>query len=140
MRFFAPIVVAMAATLASPLVHAQDAKAIADATAAADAWLAVADQGNADATWEQSAEVFRSALSKADWASSFRAARAQPGAMKSRQQKSAVYRTSLPGAPDGEYVVIQYATQFERKANAIETVTPMREKDGSWKVSGYYLK
>jgi hypothetical protein len=35
--------------------------------------------------------------------------------------------------------VIQYATRFER-ANVVETVTPMRDKDGSWKVSGYYVK
>jgi len=23
---------------------------------------------------------------------------------------------------------------------AVETVTPMKEKDGSWRVSGYYIK
>jgi Protein of unknown function (DUF4019) len=46
---------------------------------------------------------------------------------------------SLPNAPAGEYVVIQYETQFEHKANAIETVTPLREKNGSWKVSGYFI-
>src|SRR6187402_2269643 len=30
--------------------------------------------------------------------------------------------------------------QFANKASAVETVTPMRDKDGSWKVSGYYVK
>jgi hypothetical protein len=53
---------------------------------------------------------------------------------------SARYSRTLPGAPDGEYVVIQYSSQFANKASAVETVTPMREKDGSWKVSGYYVK
>jgi hypothetical protein len=47
---------------------------------------------------------------------------------------------TLPGAPDGESVVIQYDTQFEHKAHAVETVVPMRERDGSWKVSGYFVK
>jgi hypothetical protein len=46
----------------------------------------------------------------------------------------------LPGAPDGEYVVIQYESQFESKKAAIETVTPRLEKDGSWKAAGYYIK
>jgi hypothetical protein len=46
----------------------------------------------------------------------------------------------LPGAPDGEYVVIQYETSFEKKAFAIETVTPSFEKDGIWRVSGYYIE
>jgi len=36
--------------------------------------------------------------------------------------------------------VIQYETRFENKASAIETVTPMKQKDGSWKVSGYFIR
>ena len=43
-------------------------------------------------------------------------------------------------SPDGHYVVIQYATTFEHKKSAVETITPMQEADGSWKVSGYFIK
>jgi hypothetical protein len=53
--------------------------------------------------------------------------------------ESAQYRTSLPGAPDGEYVVIRFKTEFENKKEAYETVTPMKDKDGEWRVSGYYI-
>jgi hypothetical protein len=53
---------------------------------------------------------------------------------------SATYTTQLPGAPDGEYVVLQYDTSFEHKKTAIETVTPVMDKDGKWRVSGYYIK
>ena len=35
--------------------------------------------------------------------------------------------------------MIQYDTRFENGLFT-ETVTPMKEKDGSWKVSGYYIK
>lgn len=49
-------------------------------------------------------------------------------------------KTSLPGAPDGEYVVIEFESSFEHKKSAIETVTPMNDKDGKWRVSGYYIK
>ncbi len=55
-------------------------------------------------------------------------------------QTPATFTRTVPGAPDGEYVVIQFDTQFENKAAAVETVTPMREKDGSWRVSGYFIK
>jgi hypothetical protein len=48
--------------------------------------------------------------------------------------------TSLPGAPDGEYVVIQFMSSFENKRFAIETVTPMKDKDAKWRVSGYYMR
>ena len=43
-------------------------------------------------------------------------------------------------APDGEYVVIQFATSFENKKTALEKVTPMMDKDGKWRVSGYSIK
>ena len=44
------------------------------------------------------------------------------------------------GAPDGEYVVIQFSASFAHKKSALETITPMLEKDGKWRVSGYYMK
>jgi hypothetical protein len=60
--------------------------------------------------------------------------------MLSRKRKNATYSKTLPGAPDGEYVVIQYESSFERKQSAVETVTPMLDKDGKWRVSGYFIK
>lgn len=37
-------------------------------------------------------------------------------------------------------VVIQYDTDFEHKSGAVETVVPNLEKDGKWRVSGYFIK
>jgi hypothetical protein len=62
------------------------------------------------------------------------------GKTLSRKITSAKYTTTLPGAPDGEYVVIQYQTSFKNKLSAVETVTPMLDKNGDWRVSGYYIK
>ena len=42
----------------------------------------------------------------------------------------------MPGAPDGEYVVIQYRAAFANKAEAVETVTPMLDKGGTWRCPG----
>jgi hypothetical protein len=57
-----------------------------------------------------------------------------------RKLKSATYTTTVPGAPDGEYYVIQFDSSFEHKNSAVETITPMLDKDGRWKAAGYYLK
>ena len=62
------------------------------------------------------------------------------GGLLSRSVQAAKYATSLPGAPDGEYVVIQFTTGFSNKESAIETVTPMKGPDGVWRVSGYFIK
>ena len=48
--------------------------------------------------------------------------------------------TELPGAPDGQYVAIQFTTPFENKRVAVETITPMLEDDGDWRVAGYFIK
>jgi len=60
--------------------------------------------------------------------------------VRSRKIASSEVKHSLPGAPEGEYVLIQYDTQFEHQAHAVETVVPMRDQDGNWKVSGYFVK
>jgi hypothetical protein len=62
------------------------------------------------------------------------------GAVISRKLKSAEYTTQLPGAPDGQYVVLQYESGFEHKNSAIETVTPALDKDGKWRVCLYTVK
>lgn len=106
----------------------------------AKAWLALVDAEKYGQSWDEAALLFRSAVMKIEWERAAKAARAPLGALKSRTLKSANFTRSLPGAPDGEYVVIQFDTQFANKASAIETVTPMRDKDGAWRVSGYYIR
>ena len=67
-------------------------------------------------------------------------ARGPLGAVQERTLQAAHPATELPGAPDGEYVVFEFQTRFERKRAAIETVSPMRDRDGQWRVSGYYIR
>jgi hypothetical protein len=120
--------------------RAQDAENNAKAEAAAGQWLALTDSAAYAASWEHAAGLFKAAISKANWESAMQSVRAPLGAVKSRKLKSAQFTRSLPGAPDGEYVVVQFETQFENKASALETVTPLKEGGGTWRVSGYYIK
>lgn len=103
-------------------------------------WLKLVDDGKYDESWENASDFLKKAVTKEKLSESLKAAREPFGKVIKRSVKSSQYATSLPGAPDGEYVVIQFNTQFENKKEAIETITPMKEKDGSWKVSGYYIK
>lgn len=91
-------------------------------------------------SWEQTAECFRNIVSKDNWQKSLQAIRVPLGKMVTREVKSKRYITSAPGARDGQYVIIQYNTSFENKKSAIKTVTPMLEKDGKWRVFGYYIR
>jgi ABC-type transporter MlaC component len=105
-----------------------------------DAWLAIVDSGRYANSWDEAAQLFKAAVTKDQWLSALGQVRAPQGKVLSRKLKSATYTKSLPNAPAGEYVVIQYDTNFENKPAAVETVTPMLEKDGKWRVSGYFIK
>ena len=106
----------------------------------ADAWLALVDSGQYAESWQEASQLFKAHVTKEQWQDALRATRDPLGKMLSRKLKSATYKTTLPGAPDGEYVVLQYESSFEHKQSAVETVTPMLDKDGKWRVSGYYIK
>jgi hypothetical protein len=120
--------------------RAQDADKVAKAEAAALAWLALTDAGDYPRSWDQAAGFFQASVSKPNWIHAVGNFRQPMGSLISRKVRSATFTRSLPGVPDGEYVVIKYDTQFEHKDSAVETVTPLLEKDGSWKVSGYFIK
>ena len=110
------------------------------AVSASLAWLALIDAGRYDESWQETAQLFKAAVTKQQWRTSMVAYRKPLGKLISRTLKSKTYTTSLPGAPDGNYVVIQYTTTFENKKSAIETITPILDGDGQWRVSGYYIK
>jgi len=106
----------------------------------AQSWLALVDSGKYANSWDEAAQYFKSAVTKDQWLDALGQARTPQGKVLSRKLKSATYTKTLPNAPDGEYVVIQYDTDFEHKAGATEMIVPMLDKDGKWRVSGYFIK
>jgi len=112
----------------------------AAAVVAAEKWLSLVDQEQYAESWKEAAEYFRNAVNQTQWEQMVQTARKPLGKPISRNVKAKTYTTTLPGAPDGQYVVIEFDTSFEKKKSAIETVSPMMDKDGKWRVSGYYIK
>ena len=106
----------------------------------AEQWLALVDAGSFAESWKTAAGFFQAAVPQDQWGHTIAAVRGPLGDLVSRKLKSAHYTKSLPGAPDGQYVVLQFDTSFANKKAAVETVTPMLDADGTWKVSGYYIK
>jgi len=125
--------------LAGPCL-ADEKAAVAQAQTAATNWLVLTDGAKYGQSWEDAASVFKAAVTKTNWESAAKGVRAPLGSVTSRKLRAATFTRTLPGVPDGEYVVIQFDTQFANKAAAVETITPMHEKDGSWRVSGYFIK
>ena len=107
---------------------------------AAKDWLSLVDEERYGESWETAASFFKNAVQKEQWITSMDSFRKPLGKILKRKIKNSQYMTTLPGVPDGEYVVIQFETSFENKKSSIETITPMLDKDGKWRTSGYYIK
>ncbi len=130
-----PYVIAL--LLALGTAHANGPEQAAEQ--AARAWLSQVDAGQYESSWSHTASLFKRQVTVDQWKNALAGVRQPLGAVQSRQLDSATYAKSLPGAPDGDYVVLQFKTVFEHKAAAVETVTPMLD-DGAWRVSGYYIR
>jgi hypothetical protein len=109
-------------------------------TTAAMQWLAETDAGSHGAAWDLSAAFFRAAVGRATWEGAASQVRQPLGAVRQRERAGAKAVRSLPGAPDGDYRILSFGTEFANKANAIETMTLVREADGQWRVTGYFVR
>lgn len=127
------------AVVASATCFAADEN-IKPAVTATEQWLALMDAGQYGAAWDQAASVFKEKVTKAQWVETAKTVRAPFGKMQSRHLMGAEYKTDLPNAPSGKYVIIQYQSKFANAPDIIETVTPMVDNDGKWRVSGYFVK
>lgn len=103
-------------------------------------WLHEIDAGQYTQAWQETAAPVKAAFNADAFTRKMDETRKLLGAVTSRKLESATYETSLPGVPPGKYVVLVYATDFAGRRAAKEIVTPMLEKDGHWRVSGYYIR
>ena len=116
-----------------------DERAEKAALASSTKWLTIVDKGDYSKSWERTAVIFRGMVTKAEWETKLNTFRKPLGKVSERNIRSKQYTKTLPDAPEGEYFVIQYETIFTNKQAVTETVTCVLEKDGKWKVAGYYF-
>lgn len=107
---------------------------------AAQSWLALTDAGKYAQSWDAASPSFKSALTRQKWAEALNSVRSPLGKAKSRKLLTAKYSDSLPNAPKGEYVVVQYETAFTQQGALVETVVLTKDRDGRWRTAGYFIK
>jgi hypothetical protein len=109
------------------------------AISAAENFLQLVDSGQYSESWDATSNFFKQQVPKEQWVNQLENIRTSFGPTVKRELKNQKYTKTLPGAPAGEYVVIQFSTSFTNETNTIETITPMLENDGVWRVTGYYI-
>ena len=107
---------------------------------AADAWLQMVDAGDFEGSWQASSDFFKSSVAKEEWVKTMNAVRTPMGQVISRKVTATDYRTMLPKALKGRYLIIEYDTSFANGSSGGESITQVMEGDGAWRVGGYHLK
>ena len=104
-------------------------------------WLGLVDAGNYDASWERAGAPFKSQITRDKWSLTIVSVREPLGGLIQRRLFHDRVAGTLPGMPDGRYLIIRYKTKFEKKISAIETVTLVHgPEDNTWRVIGYFIK
>ena len=102
-------------------------------------FLGYLDQGRYADSYAYTGMPIRTQLDRDAFSTQIQKARAGTGALQSRELMDSSYTTNLPGAPEGQYVVLHYHASFANRPDAVETVTLAFAK-GYWRIAGYYIK
>ena len=106
---------------------------------AAQGWLALLDRQDWGTAWDASSAVFRQTVPLGNWMDAIPKVRQPFGPLVERLPGEAIYKTSLPGRPDGQYVTVMFLSQYKNQ-KVQELITTVREGDGRWRVTGYSPK
>jgi hypothetical protein len=106
----------------------------------ARSWLALTDRDEARASWNMAGKQFQNAITASKWAESLRQARHPLGGLVERTLLTTQFTKSFPGAPDSDYALLVFRTNFANKTDGRETVTLEHETDGTWRVVGYFIR
>ena len=91
--------------------QARHGEAVRAATEAAEAWLPLLDRAEYAESWEAAAAAFRQAVSQSYWESQVAQVRAPFVPFGERTLVRSQYVDSLPHAPPGPYVILEYRTR-----------------------------
>jgi hypothetical protein len=120
----------------APAAASPNAEKEAAAKLAAGGWLVLLDRRDWGRAWETSSALFRANVPLANWMDGIPKVRDDLGAFVERTPAESLYKTTLTGYPNGEYVSIVFVAKFEKK-EVQELVTTVLEADGKWRVTGY---
>ena len=103
-------------------------------------WLALLDAGKTGAAWDASSPYLKSVVTRKKWIDGITDARKPFGKFVKRTPTKFARSHSMPGAPEGDYSIIEFDTEFANGKRASEQVIWMLGEREVWSVSGYFIR
>ncbi|KEO91597.1 hypothetical protein EH31_02700 [Erythrobacter longus] len=114
--------------------------ASAAALSRARQFIRAVDAGNWTGSWEVAGTFFQSQAGADEWTALVEPVRGPLGKVEERRLATVQKAASLPGAPEGDYEILQYQTKFSKVDEiSTETVILIRNGDG-FDIAGYYIR
>ena len=110
---------------------------ISEAKGVATAWLAKLDADDFSECWNLLASDSKSRVSRWRWNLGCKMGRFSLGKAIARKLKSAERGTKTPGGRSGEFVIVKFETQSEKKGAVFELVAVQKDHDNQVRVGGY---
>ena len=118
-----------------------------EALNAAEKWLVPVDSRRYNDAWAMAAESFKAQVSRDDFRNGIARIRKDYGKLVKRSGEKMAFRGETPAADQGEApvtagteVAILFDTTFAGNKQAQEEINMVLEKDGIWRVAGYYIR
>ncbi len=111
-----------------------------DTIEAGQKWLALIDAGKADAAWDSASKQLQSVVKRDKFVAEMREVRKPLGKLASRMAVKFARAHDLPGAPTGDYAIIEYDVNFAGGKHLSEQLVWALEENDRWRVAGYYYR
>ncbi len=109
-----------------------------EAIDAGNAFLKLIDHGQYDDSWDACASTIKNTITKSSWDTVMKINRARFGTLVSRKLESAQAAITVPGSPEGQYVILEYKGSFNLRKSEGTTTKPTTEtvvitnENGKW--------
>jgi len=135
------LICAALAIIIGPRLHQKpDPVKMEAAGQSAARFLELVDNQHYEQSWQASAKLLRDKVPNEEWIKKLTSLREWAGPVVERKQVDARYTTEAKDSPDGEYILINFESHFQKQQSAKEQVIVMLEDDHLWRVAGYFVK
>ena len=110
-----------------------------DSIEAAKKWLELLDTDKAGLAWDNASKQLKSVVKRDQFVAQMRGVRKPLGKLQSREAVKFGRANELPGAPAGDYALIEFEAKYKNGKLAEQVVWSIEEGD-IWRVAGYFYR
>ena len=111
-----------------------------DSIEAGRKWLELLDTDKSGIAWDSASKLLQSVVKRDAFIAEMRSVRKSLGKLASRTPVKFARAHELPGAPTGDYAIIEYDAAYVNGKHLSEQVIWTIESGDIWRVAGYFYR